>query len=343
MYGDFERVQLFLEQEGGEVEELFSPVEMYTLRRISKKPVPVLPVVAAALGQFHDVAARLLQLHMRAAPERIDHFVLAVLGGVEEAREDLLRRVTARPQLLTERLRFVQRHMLDFDGRDGLRFGGCTVLHIVSRMQQRDLARQLLELGAEHCLSSAIQAGDVEWVRRNASRESVNAPLLIRDGNVNAVVDTYTPLIAAVVCKNAGMVRCLLEKGASIFGTRHNQKSTPINFAQVWDQDIENGFPVLSALLREYERCRQQGLLEQHQDWVSLADMCGKESGEKEAVQQGWWDQLHPKAKEMIERVDLGGTVEEEDEIRASEHSLTNGGEEPSDVGMAGMQSGARE
>ena len=119
----------------------------------------------------------------------------------------------------------------------GLGMGGCGPLEVAVLVHAKDLARRLARAGCAHTLATAVQAGDVEWIEAQWTeadkRRAVCAHFRGGRAPEEALVQSYTPLIAAVVARDLPLVECLIRLGADVFQERWGHRSTPINYAQV--------------------------------------------------------------------------------------------------------------
>ena len=118
-------------------------------------------------------------------------------------------------------------------------------------------------------------------------------------------IDSMTPLVYAVYRSDVEMVRMLIEEGADIFVRRGGQQSTSINYAQIYDRDLQQGFPVLRLLLEEYRRRRREGTCPP--DWLNLRERC-----------EDWQHSTPPEAQALLIEYDLEDGEEEEVEEAAA-------------------------
>ncbi|EKX41233.1 hypothetical protein GUITHDRAFT_142152 [Guillardia theta CCMP2712] len=302
--GEIDRIEQLLREDSSLLRQPLRVDKILNSPRLnSRNGFPVLPVVAAALYRRFDVVEALLP-HYRAAGIELDAFVLAVLSGSEAAREQLGERARRHPRLLTERCP----ESAFIGGRRGphplsaarpdedLRLVGCRLIEIAAKFLLTDTVQLLLSLGSAHTPVSALQAGDVEEVRRFLRTARGPSPVNDHfDGRRNAAmanIDSMTPLLYAVYRSDVAMVRMLIEEGADIFVRRGGQQSTSINYAQIYDRDVQQGFPVLRLLLEEYRRRRREGTCPP--DWLNLKEKCEK-----------WQHNTLPEAQALLIEYDL--------------------------------------
>ncbi len=99
---------------------------------------------------------------------------------------------------------------------------------------------------------------------------------------------------------------------------------------QVYDQNVEGGFPVLRALLQEAGRLREAGRLPS--EWVHVVGCC-----------EEWRDSTHPAAWDMIEDFDLQASMwdlgEGSEEERGEEAGWAAGEEEEASIMTGSMGS----
>ncbi|EKX36294.1 hypothetical protein GUITHDRAFT_117522 [Guillardia theta CCMP2712] len=285
----------------------------------------VLPIIAAALYRRFDVVDVLLPYY-QAAEIELDAFMLTVLSGSATAREQLAERVCQESAhlLVATCPRNVSRrnqrgpHPLSVDSRvdsDDLRFVGCRLIEIAAKLLLTDTVQLLLSLGSAHTPASALQTGDVEQVRRFLTTGEGDFTLNMRfDGRRNAAVaniDSMTPLVYAVYRNDVNMVGMLIKLGADIFVQRAHQESTSINYAQIYDRNVQQGFPVLRLLLEEYRERRSQQRYPN--DWVNLRERCER-----------WQHNTHPAAWNLIINYDFENEFEntEVEEAAAGLHEV---------------------
>ena len=148
-------------------------------------------------------------------------------------------------------------------------------------MKHSELVTDLLAAGAQHNLCTAILRRDWQWVEKRVDITQLNSHF---NGNVNgfaADFDCYTPLIAAVVRNDLKMVQILLEKGADPYKLRKVRNSCAINYAQVYDQDAKEKFPILREMLDRASKERRPP------DWRDARDRCSP-----------WIESTHDEARE---------------------------------------------
>ncbi|EKX53995.1 hypothetical protein GUITHDRAFT_132424 [Guillardia theta CCMP2712] len=265
---------------------------------------PVLPIVAAALYRRFDVVDALLP-HYGAIGMQFDAFVMTVLSGSKRARQALKEMLGEHPHILRELCpssafiggRQATHPLASSRGpTEDLRLVGCSLLEIAAKLQLTDTVQLLLQLGSTHTLVSALQAGAVEELRRILRQSPAGFNLVNRhfDGRsaAEANIHSMTPLMYAACRNDVAMARMLLEEGADIFVQRRGQSSTCINYAQIYDRNVQQRFPMLLLLLEEYRRRRRAG--ECPPDWINLRERCNE-----------WMDSTHPDAKNLIVEYEL--------------------------------------
>eukprot|EP00960_Hanusia_phi_P075430 768425-Hanusia_phi.AAC.1 len=327
--GEIERVELLVQHDKNLLTGYVRVHKMINSPRLhSDDGFLVLPIVAAALYRQFDVVDALLSRH-RAIDMELDVFVLTVLSGSERARRMLEERLRQNPRLLNERCpRHLQqrRHPLASPyPRADPRFVDCRLIEIAARLQLGDTVTLLRGMGSTHTAVSALQAGNVDvvrgFLRKTAGTNLVNSHF---EGNsaAEANIATMTPLVYAVYRNDVAMARMLLEEGADIFVRRRGQESTSINYAQIYDRNVREGFPVLQLLLEEYKRRRRDGRCPP--DWINLRERCEK-----------WLDSTHPEALKLIveyeidmEDGDSGDVGEDLDETTSGVMNISLGGGE---------------
>ena len=221
---------------GADPDLRLQPLLVRTRRLVGEAP----PLIAAAV--YGNVA--LVDALFRDEEEalREDPWAL-VCAGCGQAADRLLELVAARPALLESKC--PPKHPVV----GGLRLRGASLLEAALALGHRPLAERLVGAGHPHSPATAVQMGEVEWLKthRKAWERSVNRPFPSSVGrpgsktfpvaedceNRWAQVGTYTLLIAAVRRCDAAAVRVLLEGGADVFIVREGQFSTAINYAQV--------------------------------------------------------------------------------------------------------------